>query len=44
MQTPNAIEFDHVTKVFPKAFKPSVQDCSFQVQKEDVVFVASNAE
>ncbi len=39
MQTQCAIEFEHVTKQFPKALKPSVRDCSFAVQKGEFIVI-----
>ncbi len=39
MQTQYAIEFSHVSKVFPKAALPSVQDLSFQVRKGEFVVI-----
>lgn len=39
MQTQYAIEFNHVSKVFPKATRASVQDCTFQIEKGEFVVI-----
>jgi osmoprotectant transport system ATP-binding protein len=39
MQTQYAIEFDHVSKVFPNAANPSVEDCTFQIEKGEFIVI-----
>jgi osmoprotectant transport system ATP-binding protein len=39
MQTQYAIEFNHVSKVFPKATRASVQDCTFQIEKGEFIVI-----
>ncbi len=39
MHTDFVIEFDRVTKKFPKSPRPSVVDCSFQVRKGEFVVI-----
>ncbi len=34
-----AIEFERVTKIFPKALTPSVQDCTFSVNKGEFIVI-----
>ena len=39
MQGRYAIEFERVTKIFPKASVPSVQDCTFAVNKGEFIVI-----